>query len=251
MVDYAYPPTMHNDFELYSHEQEQQLHYLPTTQSYLPSSTYGMEQSFSAPFDHMLPLIEAPRPQYSYEHLAQANKLAQQYNYHSPSGSPHSTLNSFQDQPPVLSASSESGASASSSALGSPSITPQFEMEAWNPMGLTSGFEYPAMVATEKSFVGESTVPTITATSFASVSTPNAFKTPTTPASATWSASRSSLRRNSTLSNEIHLKDILFSRSSSSVTSPLLSRASSFAPFSEDSCWFPPSIVKDHLLIRS
>lgn len=162
MVDYAYPPTMHHDFELYSHEQEQQLQYLPSSQSYLPSSTYSMEQSFSAPFNHMLPLVEAPRPQYSYEHLAQANKLAQQYNYHSPSGSPHSTLNSFQDQPPVLSASSESGASASSSALGSPSITPQFEMEAWNPMGLTSGFEYPAMVAVEKSFVGESIVLTVT-----------------------------------------------------------------------------------------
>jgi hypothetical protein len=144
---------MHHDFELYSHEQEQQLQYLPTTQPYLPSSTYSMEHSFSAPFDHMLPLVEAPRPQYSYEHLAQTNKLAQQYSYHSPSGSPQSTLNSFQDQPPVLSASSESGGSASSSALGSPSITPQFEMEAWNPMSLTSGFEYPAMVGTEKSFI--------------------------------------------------------------------------------------------------
>lgn len=144
----------HHDFELYTHEQEQQLQYLPTTQSFLPSSTYGMEQSFSAPFDHTFPLVEAPRPQYTYEQLAQGHKLAQQYNYHSPYGSPHSTLNSFQDQPPVLSASSESGASASSSALGSPSVTPQFEMEAWNPMAMmTSRFEFPTTVAEQKSFI--------------------------------------------------------------------------------------------------
>ncbi|KAF2632802.1 hypothetical protein BU25DRAFT_453983 [Macroventuria anomochaeta] len=154
MVDNAYPPTMLHDFELYSHEQEQQLQYLPTTQPFLSSSTYSMEQSFSAPYEHMLPLVEAPRPQYHYDHIAHGHKLAQQYNYHSPSGSPHSTLNSFQDQPPVLSASSESGASASSSALGSPSITPQFEMESWNPMVMmTSGLEYPTIVAAEKSFV--------------------------------------------------------------------------------------------------
>ncbi|XPS71651.1 hypothetical protein M3J09_003828 [Ascochyta lentis] len=154
MVDYAYPPIMHHDFELYSQEQEQQLHYLPNTQPFLPSSAYSMDQSYSAPFEHMLPLVEAPRPQYHYDHMAQAHKLAH-YGYHSPSESPNLTLNSFQDQPPILSASSESGASASSSALGSPSITPQFEVESWNPMamGLTSSFEYPAIVAAEKTFV--------------------------------------------------------------------------------------------------
>ena len=152
MLDYAYPPAM-QDFELYSQEQEQQLHYLPTTQPFLPSSTYSMDQSFSAPFEHMLPLVEAPRSQYQFDHMAQVPKLAL-YNYHSPSGSPHSTSNSFQDLPPVLSASSESGASASSSALGSPSVTPQFEVESWNPMGFTSSFEYPAVVAAEKTFVG-------------------------------------------------------------------------------------------------
>ena len=244
---------MHHDFELYSHEQEQQLQYLPTTQPYLPSSTYSMDHSFSAPFDHMLPLVEAPRPQYSYEQLAQTNKLAQQYNYHSPSGSPQSTFNSFQDQPPVLSASSESGASASSSALGSPSITPQFEMEAWNPMSLTSGFEYPAMVATEKSFVGKSIVSTAAATSFASSCTSNAFKAPTTPALATWSSSRSSLRRNSTPSSEMHPYNVSVSPVSSSViSSPLISRTSfSFVPFSQYSCWSPPSAVKYKLSARS
>lgn len=154
MVDYAYPPTMqHHDFELYQ-EQEQQLQYLPTTQPFLSSSTYSMEQSFSAPYEHAFPLIEAPRPQYTYEQFAQGHKLASQYNYHSPSGSPHSTLNSFQDQPPILSASSESGASASSSALGSPSTTPQFEMDAWNPMAMmTSGIDFPTMAAEQKSFI--------------------------------------------------------------------------------------------------
>lgn len=156
MVDYAYPPTMHHDFELYSREQEQQLQFLPTTQSYLPTTTYSMDPSFSASYQHMLPLEEPPRPQYTYDQLAQEHKFAQQYSYHSPSGSPHSTLNSFQDQPPVLSASSESGASASSSALGSPSITPQFEMESWNPMAMmTSGIEYPTMLADQKTFVGK------------------------------------------------------------------------------------------------
>jgi len=154
MVDYAYPPTMHHDFELYSQEQEQQLQYLPTTQPYLPSNIYSMEPSFSAPYEHMMPLVEAPRPQYTYDQLAQEHKFAQQYNYHSPSESPNSTLNSFQDHPPVLSASSGSDVSAPSSALGSPSITPQFEMEAWNPMAMmTSGLEYPTIIANEKAFV--------------------------------------------------------------------------------------------------
>ncbi|KAJ4990443.1 hypothetical protein SVAN01_04105 [Stagonosporopsis vannaccii] len=155
MVDYTYPQTMHHDFELYAQEQEQQhLQYMSSTQPFLPSSTYSMEPSFSASYEHMMPLVEAPRPQYSYDQLAQEHKFAQQYSYHTPSGSPHSTLNSFQDQPPILSASSESGASASSSALGSPSVTPQFEMESWNPMAMmTSGFEYPAMIANEKTFI--------------------------------------------------------------------------------------------------
>lgn len=157
MVDYAYPPTMHHDFELYSQEQEQQLQYLPTTQPYLPSNIYSMEPSFSAPYEHTMPLVEAPRPQYTYDQLAQEHKFAQQYNYHSPSESPNSTLNSFQDYPPVLSASSGSDVSAPSSALGSPSITPQFEMEAWNPMAMmTSGLEYPTIIANEKAFVGKS-----------------------------------------------------------------------------------------------
>lgn len=250
MVDYAYPPTMqHHDFELYQ-EQEHQLQYLPTTQPFLPSSTYSMEQSFSAPYEHTFPLVEAPRPQFTYEQLAQDHKLAQHYNYHSPSGSPHSTLNSFQDQPPVLSASSESGASASSSALGSPSVTPQFEMEAWNPMAMmTSGIDFPTMAAEQKSFVGESMVPCASTASFSSstyTAPSNAFKTPTTPASASWSHMRSSRRRNSLLFNEVLPNDVPTSPAPSITSSPLLSRSSpSLMPFPQASCWFPPGVLLD------
>ncbi|KAF2254959.1 hypothetical protein BU26DRAFT_416852 [Trematosphaeria pertusa] len=147
MVDYVpYPHTsMPHDFQLYSHE-EQQLEYLPATQPFLPSNSYSMDPTFSAPYEHMSSLAEAPRPQdlqFHYDGIAQGVKST--FQYQSPSGSPNSTSYSFQDQPPVLSASSESGASVSSSAMGSPSLNPQFS-EPWNPManglGLTSGFEY-------------------------------------------------------------------------------------------------------------
>ena len=56
MVDYAqYPPSMPHDFELYSSNQEQHLdfhHNLP----YVPASTYAMEHTFSASYDHMATL---------------------------------------------------------------------------------------------------------------------------------------------------------------------------------------------------
>ena len=240
----------HHDFELYQ-EQEQQLQYLPTTQSFLLSSTYSMEQSFGAPFEHTFPLVEAPRPQYTYEQFAQGHKLASQCNYHSPSGSPHSTLNSFQDQPPVLSASSESGASVSSSALGSPSTTPQFEMDAWNPMAMmTSGIDFPTMAAEQKSFIGESMVPSATTTSFTpspSTASSTAFRTPTTPASASWTSMKWSRRRNSLLANEITPNDVSTSPASSFTSSPLLSRSSSYLmPISRASCRFPPHGILDY-----
>lgn len=159
MTEFAsYPvvaPTMHNDFELYSNNQEQQLEYVPNSQPFLPSTTYAMDPTFSAPYDHMAPLPEAPRPQdlqFHYDAIAQGVKAPYQQ-YMSPSGSPNSTSQSFHEQPPYLSASSESCASVSSSAVGSPSLNPQFT-EPWNPMvnglGLTSGFEYPGMVETVK-----------------------------------------------------------------------------------------------------
>lgn len=237
MVDYAYPQTMHHDFELYAQEQEQQqLQYMSSTQPFLPSSTYSMEPSFSASYEHMMPLVEAPRPQYSYDQLAQEHKFAQQYNYHTPSGSPNSTFNSFQDQPPILSASSESGASASSSALGSPSITPQFEMESWNPMAMmTSGLEYPAIIANEKTFIGESVLHSAIATPSISSPTPSVsstvFKAPTTPASA--------LRRSSIVSDTY---DPFTSSHPLNSPSSSLSRSSDYVSSPQESCSFLPEL---------
>ncbi|KAK3217506.1 hypothetical protein GRF29_1g3268211 [Pseudopithomyces chartarum] len=138
---------MSHDFPLYSTE-EQQLDFLPTSQPFLPSASYPMDPTFSAPFEPLPNMSEAPRPQdfqFHYDGIAQGVKSSFQH-YTSPMASPHSASLSFQEQPPVLSASSESGASVSSSAMGSPS---QFN-EPWNPLtsglGLTSGFEYPGMV---------------------------------------------------------------------------------------------------------
>ena len=156
MVDYVpYPTsTMPHDFPLYSNDD--QLDFLPsttttTTQGYLPSSDYPVDSTFSAPYDPMSTLAEAPRSnhlQFHYDGIAQGVK-AVPFQQLSPEGSPHSTSHSFPDQPPVLSASSESCASVSSSAMGSPSLNPQF-VDTWNPMtnglGFVSGFEYPGMV---------------------------------------------------------------------------------------------------------
>ncbi|KAH4607924.1 hypothetical protein HBH82_086780 [Parastagonospora nodorum] len=152
MVDFVpYSSNMHNDFELYSNNQEQHMDYPITNQPFLPTSTYSMEQSFNATFDPMMHLTEGQRPhdlQYHYDAIAQGVKPIQ---YQTPAGSPHSTTHSFHEQPPVLSASSESGASVSSSALGSPT----HYTDSWNSigLGLTSSFDYPGMTASDKNFV--------------------------------------------------------------------------------------------------
>lgn len=244
MVDYVpYSSNIPQDFELYSNAHEQQMEY-HSSQPFLPSSTYGMEQTFSAPYDPMGSLSEAPRAQdlqFHYDAIAQGVKPFQ---YHTPTGSPNSSSHSFHDQPPVLSASSESGASVSSSAMHSPSLAPQFN-ESWNPMGLglTSSFEYSGIAAVEKTFVGESTVYSaqVSPPSIASPSTPQSerhvFKTPNTPASASWSTARSNERRNSLLSNEVRIGDIPPATSAS--VNPLPSLSQSF-----QSCWFPPSLAK-------
>ncbi|CAG5179096.1 uncharacterized protein ALTATR162_LOCUS9031 [Alternaria atra] len=154
MVDYAqYPSSMPHDFELYSNNQEQHLDF-HHNQPYVPASTYALEHTFSATYDPMVTLAEMQRPQdlqYHYDAIAQGVKP---YQYQTPAGSPHSASYSFHEQPPVLSASSESGASVSSSAIGSPSLVPQFD-DSWNTMGLgvTAGYEYPGMVASDKSYV--------------------------------------------------------------------------------------------------
>lgn len=208
-------------------------------QSFMPSSTFGMDHSFTAPFDHMAPLSEAPRLQdlqFHYDAIAQGVKP---YQYQTPAGSPHSTSNSFHEMPPVLSASSESGASVSSSAMGSPSLVPQFD-GSWQPIsaGLTSGYEYPGMVANDKSYVGKSiTVSSAvtTSSSFSSsvmsstspISNKNVFKTPATPASAT----RPRARSNFLHCYKAHQRDSSWASSSISSMSPF------FNSFS--SCWLP------------
>jgi len=148
MVDYvSFQPNMPHDFELY--QEQQSLDYSLANQAFLPASTYGMDQNFTAIFDPMVPLAEAPRPHelhMHYDAIAQGVKPA--FQYQTPLGSPLSTSHSFHEQPPILSASSESGASVSSSAMGSPT---HFG-ESWG-LGLTTGFEYPGMIAPEKTFV--------------------------------------------------------------------------------------------------
>lgn len=275
MVDYLpyTNTTMSHDFPLYSTE-EQQLDFLPTSQPFLPSTSYPMDPTFSAPFEPLPNMSEAPRPQdfqFHYDGIAQGVKSSFQH-YTSPMASPHSASLSFQEQPPVLSASSESGASVSSSAMGSPS---QFN-EPWNPLtsglGLTSGFEYPGMVDAVKvpGCVGESiSVPF--KSSFSSSPSPaspqshlphtNVFRTPNTPASASWPASRSSAiagRRNSLLSNEVRLSDLADAGLESPFTPTSASSQSSqsqtnlFTP-SESSCWFSlsPPILKRVLYLET
>ncbi|KAI1508730.1 hypothetical protein A1F97_08443 [Pyrenophora tritici-repentis] len=154
MAEYAqYPASMPQDFELYSntHEHHMEFHHSHP----FMSSAYGMEHAFSASYDPMAPLTEIPRPQdlqYHYDAIVQG---VRPYQYHTPAGSPHSISHSFHEMPPVLEASSESGASVSSSAMGSPAIVPQFN-ESWNPMplGHVPGYEYTNM-ATEKSYVAD------------------------------------------------------------------------------------------------
>jgi hypothetical protein len=240
MVDFIpYPSNLHHDFELYSHNQEQTMDYPLTNQPFMPSSAYGMEQPFNAAYDPMMPLADAQRPQDLHFHYDTVAHGMKPFPFHTPAGSPHSTSHSFHEQPPILSASSESGASVSSSAIGSPT---HFE-EPWNTvgLGLSSGFEYPGMIAADKTFVGESTVYSTTSSSFPSVVSPTTprserdiFKLPVTPASATWPLARSRDRRNSLLSHEVHAGDV----------TPVV--FSSFIDYSlrpshslSSTCWFP------------
>ncbi|KAL7779454.1 hypothetical protein CFE70_008957 [Pyrenophora teres f. teres 0-1] len=153
MAEYAqYPASLPQDFELYSntHEQHMEFHH---SHPFMSSTTYAIEHAFSAPYDPMAPLTDMSRPQhlqYHYDAIAQG---VRPYQYHTPAGSPHSISHSFHEMPPVLEASSESGASVSSSAMGSPAIVPHFN-DSWNHMSLgpVPGYEY-ANMAAEKSYV--------------------------------------------------------------------------------------------------
>ncbi|KAF2747504.1 zinc finger-containing protein [Sporormia fimetaria CBS 119925] len=155
MVEYQQPfaTSMSHDYDVYP-TQEQHFDYVPTSQAYLPSG-YDMDPAFSTSYEPVgIPaMTEGPRPQelqFHYDGIAQGVKPGFEY---TPHGSPHSVSHSF-EHPPVLSASSESGASVSSSNMPSPSLNPQYG-EQWNPManGLghpmlhtTSGYEYEGIV---------------------------------------------------------------------------------------------------------
>ena len=155
MNDYAsYPPQMPHDFELYASNQEQQLDF-HAGQEYLDPASCGIHHTFGASYTNMAPFPEPSHHQnlsYHYDAIAQG---AKPFQYHTPAGSPQSASPSFQDQPPILSASSESSsASVSSSAMGSPLHTTQCN-EPWNPagLGLGSTFEFSGMLAAEKAFI--------------------------------------------------------------------------------------------------
>jgi hypothetical protein len=239
MVDFvSYPANMHNDFELYSNNQEQQLEFPLNGQPFHPTATYGMQQTFSTSYDPMMHLEEAPRPhdlQYHYDAIAQGVKP---FHYQTPAASPLSTSNSFHEQPSILSASSESGASVSSSTMGSPSHFP----EPWNPVALnfTPGFDYPGMFTADKAFVGESisrsTTTSSSASALQSYMSPverSTFRIPVVPASANWPVERSRDRRSSHLSRELIVCDAIPTTCSPSADSSLQSHQ-----FLQSSCRF-------------
>lgn len=160
MADYASPflQQMPYDFELYASNQEQQLDF-HTGQPYMATSLYGMHPAFGASYSHMAPIPEASTHQHLHYHYDAAAQRVKPFQCQTPAGSPQSTSHSFQEQPPVLSASSESGASVSSSAMGSPLHTTHFN-DPWNPagLGLSASFEFAAMLAADKAFVDPSLV---------------------------------------------------------------------------------------------
>lgn len=172
MVSYAdYPSTMPPaDFDLYP-SQDTYADMLAASQPFMPSNTY-LDGSYTSYDSH------PPMPVFSNQHTYPLDHtIKQQY---SESDSPAS--HSFECPPPHLSTASESGASAqstSSSAMGSPSMNPNYQQDSWATMGaglglapgivqadsfvqepfVTSGFETEGILAPEKlsGCVGEST----------------------------------------------------------------------------------------------
>lgn len=260
MVDFhPYPAAMPQEFDPYSNP-EQQYEFVPASHPFVPSS-YAIDPTFSAPYEFvgMTSMAEAPRPeelQYHYDGIAQGVK-------YSPHGSPQSMSHLF-EHPPILSASSESGASVTSSTTPSPHLGPQYS-ETWNPMTNTIGlpilqsspnFEFEGLSAEKvPGCVGESTTiptsacPSPSASLLKSVSSSHArsepahvFKSPSAPASATLPGHRAAIRsgrRNSILSREVLPGDIpdMPSYDSSFFASVNSSPKSSSA--SPSSCWFP------------
>lgn len=171
--------------------------FMPAGQEYMPAyleSPYTTYDSQS----HIQAVASGPHPEeYPYD-------FKYSYPQPSPLGSPHSGSHSFDNQPPQLSTSSESGASVSPSAVGSPSLgAPQYVEPAWAPLeglgiapGLqkdvfhpeqfvTSAFEFDGLVATCNT-VGESSKVSSPGKRDSLIASPscNVFKSPTIPASA-------------------------------------------------------------------
>lgn len=262
MVDFhPYPAAMPQEFDPYS-QPEQQYEFVTASHPFVPSS-YAIDPTFSSPYEFvgMTSMAEPPRPeelQYHYDGIAQGVKC-------SPHGSPQSIAQPF-EQPPILSASSESGASVTSSNMPSPHLGPQYS-ESWksmmtNNIGLpilqsSPNFEYEGLPA-EKApgCVGEfTTISTSSRTSPSSTLLPISscdarsepeyvFKSPSAPASATVPGHKAVMgagRRNSILSREVLPGDIPESPSerSSLLASINLSPKSESSSANPSSCRFP------------
>ncbi|KAK4998226.1 hypothetical protein LTR28_013736, partial [Elasticomyces elasticus] len=121
-------PLHDNDFPLFPQYSD----YTATSQAYIPTNTY-QEPGFPASAygsyaaHHNFPGQQLHNFSFNVHNVAQGQKAA--FNPHSPLYSPtNSASNSFDFQPPVLSSTSDSGASvqsALSSAMGSPSLNAQ------------------------------------------------------------------------------------------------------------------------------
>ncbi|KAK4982142.1 hypothetical protein LTR50_007827 [Elasticomyces elasticus] len=183
MMSYAeYPhamPLHDNDFPLFPQYSD----YTATSQAYIPTNTY-QEPGFPASAygsyaaHHTFPGQQLHNFSFNVHNVAQGQKAA--FNPHSPLYSPtNSASNSFDFQPPVLSSTSDSGASvqsALSSAMGSPSLNAQNSADWPSSTGLgislnivnpdsfardpfaTTSFEVESLLAQDKDLgcVGES-----------------------------------------------------------------------------------------------
>lgn len=180
MTSYAeFPASMHSqDFDLYPSQDYTDL--LATGQAFVSTGSY-LDSGFTA--------SASTNPGFNPQLQAFANPTLSAQGFSSavagstvarcsPSGSPQSGTQSFELHPPHLSSSSDSSASVSSSAMGSPSLNQNQIQEAWAPfnqgLGLeqtiiskdsfvpepfaTTAFSYDGLVATDKlsGFVGES-----------------------------------------------------------------------------------------------
>ncbi|KAK5007740.1 hypothetical protein LTR28_004896, partial [Elasticomyces elasticus] len=121
-------PLHDNDFSLFPQYSD----YTATSQAYIPTNTYqesgfpaSAYESYAA--HHTFPGQQLHNFSFGVHNVAQGQKAA--FNPRSPLYSPtNSASNSFDVQPPVLSSTSDSGASvqsALSSAMGSPSLNAQ------------------------------------------------------------------------------------------------------------------------------